>query len=167
MVDSSKSAGSPAAEQILLQPPASASTPQTAQLYPPRTATAGPPQSAAYPAIPSAAPQQSQSGVSMSGQIRSSPSGLSTTVEGSGVAMADPQNDSSEDTVIAGRKGSSAGTIAVPSGQATVPWSAVTGAPPGYPGDPCMQQTLVPQQDLYAHFVQFGHVTKTETLTSL
>ena len=43
-------------------------------------------------------------------------------------------NRSIDDAVIIGRRGSPTGTIAVPSGQETVRWPKVSGAPPGYPG---------------------------------
>ena len=41
-----------------------------------------------------------------------------------------------QDIVIEGRKGSPAGTIAVPADQTPVAWPAVPSAPPGYPGKP-------------------------------
>ena len=43
--------------------------------------------------------------------------------------------DNQEDVVIQGRQGSPAGTIAVPADQPPIPWPAVSGAPPGYPGN--------------------------------
>ena len=46
-----------------------------------------------------------------------------------------PHSSSSDETVIVGRTGSASGTIVLPSDQTIVPWPAVPGAPPGYPGD--------------------------------
>lgn len=117
-------------EQITLRPPTSQ---QTAQPHTTHTAPAGPPQSAAYPAMPTALPQQPNLGGSTPAAVQAA-SDPSTDQDSAGTAEPTPKNSSSNDTIIAGRKGSSSGTTAVPSGQAAVPWPAVTGAPPGYPG---------------------------------
>lgn len=76
-------------------------------------------------------------------QVATNPIASSATREQQAVATDKAQSeqssapasaDSGEDVVIDGRKGSSAGTIAVPADQKPVPWPAVSGAPPGYPG---------------------------------
>ncbi|DBA75792.1 TPA: hypothetical protein ACH3X1_010200 [Trebouxia sp. C0004] len=85
--------------------------------------------------MPTASPQQPNFGGSPPAAVQAA-SVPSTDADPASTAESPPENTSSDDTIIAGKKGSSSGTIAVPSGQAAVPWPAVTGAPPGYPGTP-------------------------------
>ena len=85
-----------------------------------------PPQSAALPVMPS--PLTPQSGVaSVSVGSPSCEPAFEEQRDSADIASID-------DAVITGRKGSPSGTIAVLSGQETVPWPKLSGAPPGYPG---------------------------------
>ena len=127
-------------EHVLVKAPArtcSSDLSSSANLDPP--AAAWPPQSAAYPAIPpvmpSVAARDASSQSSGSATVAAPPceSGHEKQVATGNESF--PQSTSSDDTVIAGRKGSASGTIALPSDQTTVPWPTVPGAPPGYPGD--------------------------------
>lgn len=97
-----------------------------------------PPPSAAYPAMTT-----HRDPASSTPQVATNPIASSATREQQAVATDKAQSeqssapasaDSEEDVVIDGRKGSSAGTIAVSADQKPVPWPAVSGAPPGYPG---------------------------------
>ena len=105
-----------------------------ATVSPSPSAPTQPPQSAAYPAMPSTRARDADAHVS------GSPSVASPACEAGSDSQVATSNEpftpgrSSDDTVIAGRRGSANGTIAVPSGQTTVPWPAVPGAPAGYPG---------------------------------
>lgn len=131
MQDTPQASGRSDIQQITLRPPTSQ---QTARSHTTLTAPAGPPQSAAYPAVPAALPQHPNMGGSPPAAVQA-PSAPSTEEGPPSTAQhSTSENSSSDDTIIAGKKGSSSGTIAVPSGQAAVPWPAVTGAPPGYPG---------------------------------
>lgn len=111
----------------------------TATANPAPSASAYPPQSAAYPAMPQAMPSAGATDArlqsSASAFVASPPCESGSEKQVATGSECSPQSSSSDDTVIAGRKGSASGTIAVPSTQTTVPWPAVPGAPPGYPGD--------------------------------
>ena len=137
----SQTAPTSSTEQITLLPPASEHTtrPRTAT-----AATAGPPQSAAYPAMRSAVSQHSMSGQATPPSVQAPSSAPCTTTDQASATASEPVSEKAmpEDTIIAGRKGSSSGTIAVPSGQAPVPWPAVTGAPAGYPGEAITRTSL-------------------------
>lgn len=133
-----------APKHILIKAPAENPSQPAASANPAPSASAYPPQSAAYPAMPSVGTRGSESESKTSVPVTSPPSEsgseeqVATQVpqaSDTGDTDCPPQSSSSDDTVIAGRIGSSNGTIAVPSGQTTVPWPAVSGAPPGYPGD--------------------------------
>ena len=131
MQDAPQASGRSDIQQITLRPPTSQ---QSAQSHTALAAPAGPPQSAAYPAMPAALPQQPSLGGSPPAAVQAA-SVPSTEEDSASTAQYSKfENSSSDDTIIAGKKDSSSGTIAVPSGQAAVPWPAVTGAPPGYPG---------------------------------
>ena len=95
-----------------------------------------PPQSAAYPAM-----TKHRDPASSTPQVATNPIASPATREQQATDKAQSEQssapasaDSEEDVVIDGRKGSSDGTIAVPADQKPVPWPAVSGAPPGYPG---------------------------------
>lgn len=120
--------------QILVKAPAGNSSDPTANPAP--SASAYPPQSAAYPAMPPAMLSRDASSQSSASASVASPTCKSKTEKQVATGSEpSPQSSSSDDTVIAGQKGSASGTIALPSTQTTVPWPAVPGAPPGYPGD--------------------------------
>ncbi|KAL3143777.1 hypothetical protein ABBQ32_003606 [Trebouxia sp. C0010 RCD-2024] len=123
-----------APEHICIQAPVQLSSQPTAK--PVTSASPIPPQSAAYPAM---APVDSQRVEPETASSVPAPPPCKSRSEQDVAPSDSPQNSVSDDTVIAGRQGSSSGTIAVPSGQ-TIPWPAVSGAPPGYPGTP---RTLV------------------------
>ncbi len=130
MQDAPQTSGQTNVQKITMRP---ATSQQSAQSHTALAAPAGPPQSAAYPAMPAALPQQPNLGGSPPAAVQAA-SVPSTDEVSASTAHSTSENSSSDDTIIAGKKGSSSGTIAVPSGQAAVPWPAVTGAPPGYPG---------------------------------
>lgn len=89
-----------------------------------------PPQSAAYPAMPPVGSQRTGAELASTDVVSPPP-----CTSGCEQHVAPSESPRSVDTVIAGRQGSASGTIAVPSGQTSIPWPAVPGAPPGYPGD--------------------------------
>ena len=131
MQDTPQASGRSDIQQITLRPPTSQ---QTAQCYTTLAAPAGPPQSAAYSAMPAALLQHPNLGVSPPAAVQAASVPGTAEDSASTAQYSASENSSSDDTIIAGKKDSSSGTIAVPSGQAAVPWPAVTGAPPGYPG---------------------------------
>ena len=131
MQDAPQASGRSDIQQITLRPPTSQ---HSAQSHTTLAAPAGPPQSAAYPAMPAALPQQPNLGGSPPAAVQAASVPSTDEDPASTAQYLSSENSSSDDTIIAGKKGSSSGTIAVPSGQAAVPWPAVTGAPPGYPG---------------------------------
>ena len=121
---------------ILVQAPAENSSDPLTTASP--SASAYPPQSAAYPAMlpamPSVGARDPTSHSSGSVFVASPPCESVCGKQAATGSEPSPQSSSSDDTVIAGRKGSASGTIALPSGQTSVPWPAAPGAPPGYPG---------------------------------
>ncbi len=127
MQDTTQASGRSDVQQITLRPQ------QSEQSHTTLASPAGPPQSAAYPAMPAALPQQPSLGGSPPAAVQAA-SVPSTDEDSASAAQYSTSENRSSDTIIAGKKGSYSGTIAVPSGQAAVPWPAVTGAPPGYPG---------------------------------
>ena len=99
-----------------------------------------PPQSAAYPAMPAQLGSKSASLVPTSPAQATQSATAAQIGPASAVKQAVPEpdtalvKDNADDVVIAGRKGCSEGTIAIPADQTPVAWPAVSGAPLGYPG---------------------------------
>lgn len=135
----SKSTHGSAGRTVTVPASSTASTPSSAY----------PPQSAAYPAMPtqlkpdslaSSAPKAATFVAPDSANSEQQASPAVDTLTGEEHAPAAANKD--QDIVIEGRKGSTAGTIAVPADQTPVAWPAVPGAPPGYPGKPNSDNAL-------------------------
>ena len=104
--------------------------------------------------MPPDVPQQRQSNQAEQSSEQATSVEPSAKEQNAAVATAQrPQNEASEDTVVAGRDGSSSSTIAVSAGQSTVPWPAVTGAPPGYPGKAASRRPQLKRSLRKASFV--------------